>query len=318
MTTTADAAASGVSFTWAQADGDTAGGVGAVTRFVVYKKDVQGNWVKLTTARQRLRRQHDRGGGAGRSFHQCRAADAADRNDGVLGDLRHVELRQRAALRRERPADRQLRLSRPDHRARPTYADEFHGHPDAHRHAPVATIGVVLNYASATSGLVTWQAQPSNIVQAFRYRAREAARPGAPWPWRLAARACKGSIRRRWQPALSSSSSSGRTWRKDVSPYAHALGNFTVTAAVAPVVVPPVGFPNVTGVTRGQPHRRGRQRPGPVLGTFRPRPRRRPSFSIDWPAPRPGPRWQPPPRPASARQALTPVRSQQAAATNST
>lgn len=242
-------AASGVAMTWVDPGGGAKGGVSAVNRVVVYKKDALGAWQKVVD--------QSTFGYAGNVIEVTAPADRSTvtrlemRLAGSTGAYTAYTLVDfGGALRYDATA---LALGSYEYRVQTTVLGKsaFVSSSGTLTMSapPLVSIGVPITYGSAGAGILSWQ-KPSGVTQALRYRAA-----GTTGAWTALTVSSRGST---LDGVDTSDLAPGSydfelLWTRsgEGTPYAHAIGTVTVTPPTAPVDVPAVGHPPVSGIGAG-------------------------------------------------------------------
>ena len=242
----ADAAASSVSMAWSEDPQSVDAGVSAINRVRVSKKDLAGTW-RLVVDRTAF-------GFAGNTIEVAAPADRSTLttlelrpagSNGGYGQVTLVDFGE--GLRFDASA---LALGSYEYRVQTTVSGRSQFVSSSGTvtlsEPPLSAIGIAIGYGGAGAGVLAWQRQ-SGLVQELRYRAS-----GSTGAWTQLA---VGNRNSGYDGADTSALGAGRydfelLWTRagETSPFAHAVGGFTVTAAIAPVNVPAVGYPPVSGI----------------------------------------------------------------------
>ncbi|TFY97069.1 LysM peptidoglycan-binding domain-containing protein [Ramlibacter humi] len=254
-----DATAGGATLEWTENPASSSDvGVGRITRVVVYKKDVAGNWQVAV----------DQGPGYG--SNDITVATPPDPNTAVTLELRAAGTTGSGGWwtvglvnfgSNLRFDARSLPIGSYEYRVTAAPANE------SARVIGTGTMGLSqppLNSISADissnrlglpAGVMTWSDPGAGYEQVLRFRASGSTGAWStlsvgPWatPWPYPAATYSGVDTR----ALAAGSYQYELiWTTGGVPVAHATGNFNVVAAVPAQWVPPVNLPNITGVAIG-------------------------------------------------------------------
>lgn len=249
-----DAAAGGLTAEWAETAGSNDVGVGTVTRLVVYKKDVNGNWQAVI----------DQAPGYGANeitvaappnattgvTLQLRAAGSAGDTGWWTAGLVNFGNGFRFDARGVPVGNYEYRvtLTPANEPARVTGTGTVAITPQ-----PLNSIDAAIHYGQSgvPAGVMVWNNPPTPTTQVFRFRPS-----GSTGGWSALGVAGFQAIGAGAFSGVDTRGLAAGTYQYELLwtpdghgvPASHATGTFTVVAAVPPQWVPPVNLPNITGV----------------------------------------------------------------------
>ncbi|MEJ8837144.1 LysM peptidoglycan-binding domain-containing protein [Ramlibacter sp. AN1133] len=244
-----DASAGGLTMQWTEAGGTTDIGVSDVTRMVVYKKDVNGNWQVVV----------DQAPGYGPNELTVTAPPNATtavtlqmRTAGTAGDLGWWTaglvnfgngLRFDARGLSVGNYEYRVTLAPPNEAARVTGTGTV-----AITQPPLNSIAAPITYGPAGAGVLAWANPGASYSQVLRYRVN-----GSTGAWSTLNVLPRNNG---LYSGVDTAGMAGGTYQFELLwtvngqgvPSAHATGTFTVVPPVPPQLIPAVNLPNITGL----------------------------------------------------------------------
>ena len=241
--------ASGVQLVWPHDPNSSITGIGQITRVVVYKKDINGNWQAVFDQNP------------GYSANYIEVAAPANPGTAVSLELRPagstgawtaVGLTDFGSAYRFDAAS--LATGNYEYRVSITPTGEalriIGTGTLGLSQPPLAVISASISYGPAGAGIMVWQRPAAGVEQVLRYRAA-----GSSGPWTALAVTPRTTSTGTYDGVDTRSLPPGDyqfelLWTNagQGAPYAHATGQFTVTAPQPAYWVPPVNLPHITGL----------------------------------------------------------------------
>jgi YD repeat-containing protein len=247
-----DAQAGGVTLAWQEPLNSTDGGISKVTRLVVYKKDISGNWQAVIDQTP--------GYGANEITVAAPSNPGAAmtlelRPAGSSGDTGWFSVSLADFGNGYRFDARSLALGSYEYRVKVTVPGEATRTTGTGTvsitQPPLNSITTPITYGQAGAGVLAWQTPGASVEQVLRYRVS-----GSTGAWSTLAVAPRNNGA---YDGVDTSALAAGTYQFELLwtqsgqgvPGSHAAGTFTVVAAIPPYWVPPVNLPHVSGLSIG-------------------------------------------------------------------